>query len=220
MIYFCFRLVMHGRIFTASCEKNLKQYEKCNILWVIMWYKRYILSSCSWSKMRRYSDTNAGSAYSYNCHQNSRKPREEDDSLEIRLRCPRISSFGWCLKLYSLVLGGLGLFLSFFWVCFQLYVLSQTNNYELRLQRWDEKHYILLSLKNGLIRYLDIFLGLLLFLSLICLLYGGYSESQIWIITFIIISLGVVLSYWGSYLYNNHVGGDYSDYEEQVTMEI
>ena len=58
-----------------------------------------------------------------------------DDSLEIKLRCPRITSFGWCLKLYSLVLGGLGLLLSFVWVCFQLYVLSQTTNTELRLQR-------------------------------------------------------------------------------------
>ena len=58
-----------------------------------------------------------------------------DDSLEIKLRCPRISSFGWCLRLYSLVLGGLGLLLSFIWICFQLYVLSQTTNTELRLQR-------------------------------------------------------------------------------------
>ena len=58
-----------------------------------------------------------------------------DDSLEIKLRCPRISSFGWCLRLYSLVLGGLGLLLSSIWICFQLYVLSQTTNTELRLQR-------------------------------------------------------------------------------------
>jgi hypothetical protein len=33
------------------------------------------------------------------------------------------------------VLAGLGLILSAAWVCFQLYVLSQTTNYELRLQR-------------------------------------------------------------------------------------
>ena len=59
----------------------------------------------------------------------------EDDSLEIKLRCPRISSFSWCLRLYSLVLGGLGLLLSSIWICFQLYVLSQTTNTELRLQR-------------------------------------------------------------------------------------
>ena len=64
-----------------------------------------------------------------------RGEEESDDSLEIKLRCPRISSFGWCLRLYSLVLGGLGLLLSSIWVCFQLYVLSQTTNTELRLQR-------------------------------------------------------------------------------------
>merc|ERR1712223_2117093 len=64
--------------------------------------------------------------------------------------CPRVSSFRWCLKLYSLVLAALGLLLSFIWICFQLYVLSQTTIYELRLQR-----------------YLDIFLGLLLLLSFI-----------------------------------------------------
>ena len=51
----------------------------------------------------------------------------ESDSLVIKLRCPRISSIKWCLKLYSLVLGGLGLLLSFVWVCFHLYVLSQTT---------------------------------------------------------------------------------------------
>ena len=61
---------------------------------------------------------------------------DHEDSLEIQLRCPRISSFGWCLRLYSLVLGGLGLLLSFIWVCFQLYVLSQTTNPELRMQRY------------------------------------------------------------------------------------
>ena len=59
----------------------------------------------------------------------------ENDSLKIKLQCPRILSFSWCLRLYILVLGGLGLLLSFIWVCFQLYVLSQTTNTELRLQR-------------------------------------------------------------------------------------
>ena len=60
---------------------------------------------------------------------------DQEGGLEIQLRCPRFSSFGWCLRLYILVLGGLGLLLSSIWVCFQLYVLSQTTNTELRLQR-------------------------------------------------------------------------------------
>ena len=73
--------------------------------------------------------------YSYSYRSPAGVRDGQEDSLEIKLRCPRISSFHWCLKLYSLVLGGLGLILSFIWVCFQLYVLSQTTNYELRLQR-------------------------------------------------------------------------------------
>jgi hypothetical protein len=43
--------------------------------------------------------------------------------------------FRWCLKLYTLVLGALGCFLAFIWVCFHLYVLSQTEVHELRMLR-------------------------------------------------------------------------------------
>jgi len=100
-------------------------------------------------------------SYTYQSPPGGRDGHQEE-SLEIKLRCPRVSSFRWCLKLYSLVLAALGLLLSFIWICFQLYVLSQTTIYELRLQR-----------------YLDIFLGLLLLLSLVCLLYGSYCESHL-----------------------------------------
>ena len=37
----------------------------------------------------------------------------ESEGLVIKLKCPGVLSFKWCLKLYSLVLGGLGLLLSF-----------------------------------------------------------------------------------------------------------
>jgi len=139
-------------------------------------------------------------SYTYQTPPGGREGQEE--SLEIKLRCPRISSFRWCLKLYSLVLAALGLLLSFIWVCFQLYVLSQTTNYELRLQR-----------------YLDIFLGLLLLLSLVCLLYGSYSESRIWIIAFITGSLAVVLTYWCWYLYIKYSGMEYPE-SEQTAGEV
>ena len=59
----------------------------------------------------------------------------DSDGLVIKLRCPGILSFKWCLKLYSLVLGGLGLLLSFIWVFFHVYVLSQTSLQELRQLR-------------------------------------------------------------------------------------
>jgi len=134
-------------------------------------------------------------SYSYQTPPGGREGQEE--SLEIKLRCPRITSFRWCLKLYSLVLAGVGLLLSFIWICFQLYVLSQTTTHELRLQR-----------------YLDIFLGLLLLVSLVCLLYGGYSESRLWIIAFITGSLAVVLTYWSWFLYIKYSGMEYPESEE------
>ena len=59
----------------------------------------------------------------------------DNDSLVIKLSCPRVASFKWCLKLYSMVMGGLGILLSFIWGCFHLYVLSQTSLDELRQQR-------------------------------------------------------------------------------------
>jgi len=140
-------------------------------------------------------------SYTYQSPPGGRDGHQEE-SLEIKLRCPRVSSFRWCLKLYSLVLAALGLLLSFIWICFQLYVLSQTTIYELRLQR-----------------YLDIFLGLLLLLSLVCLLYGSYCESRIWIIAFITGSLAVVLTYWCWYLYIKYSGMEYPE-SEQTAGEV
>ena len=70
-----------------------------------------------------------------------------------------------------------------------------------------------------LFRYLDIFLGLLLLLSLVCLLYGSYSESRIWIIAFITGSLAVVLTYWCWYLYIKYSGMEYPE-SEQTAGEV
>jgi len=124
----------------------------------------------------------------------------DTDSLVIKLRCPRLSSIRWCLKLYSLVLGGLGLLLSFVWVCFHLYVLSQTTTQELRL-----------------LRYFDIFLGLFLFLSMISLLYGGYSHSRLSITVFITSSLAVMISYWCWYAYSSYYCEELSVYDNQAS---
>ena len=63
-------------------------------------------------------------SYTYQTPPGGREGQEE--SLEIKLRCPRISSFRWCLKLYSLVLAALGLLLSFIWVCFQVNTSTPT----------------------------------------------------------------------------------------------
>ena len=68
-------------------------------------------------------------------------------------------------------------------------------------------------------RYLDIRLGLVLLLSLVCLLYAGYSQSRIWIIAFITASLAVVLTYWCWYLYIKASGIDFPDSEE-ITWDV
>ena len=76
--------------------------------------------------------------YSYSYQNNP--PGGDTDSLVIKLRCPTISSFTWCLKLYSMVLGFLGIGLSFIWIFFHLYVCSQTSLQELRHQRYRVSH--------------------------------------------------------------------------------
>ena len=58
-----------------------------------------------------------------------------DNSFILKLHCPAITSVKWMVKLYSLVMGGLGVILSFTWICFHLYVLSMTSLIELRQQR-------------------------------------------------------------------------------------
>ena len=83
-------------------------------------------------------------AYSY---QNTPK-NVNSDGLVFKLRCSGILSFKRCLRLYSLVLGGLGLLLSFTWVCFHVYVLSQTSLQELRQLRLEILAELILKKKD------------------------------------------------------------------------
>lgn len=76
---------------------------------------------------------------------------------------------------------------SFLWVCLHLFVLSQTQNYELRLSR-----------------YLEIGLGLLMFISCVCLVYGGFVESRTWLTVFSTGSMLVLLSYWGWFFWDKY----------------
>ena len=72
-----------------------------------------------------------------------------NDRVTIVLKCPNISSLHWCLSLYSLVLGGIGMIFSTLWVVGHGYVLSQTNEGGLRVQRWTHIAYFLaLNQKN------------------------------------------------------------------------
>ena len=68
-------------------------------------------------------------------------------------------------------------------------------------------------------RYADIFLGLILFLSTLSLLYGGYFYSQVSIIAFITSSLGVMISYWSLYAYASYNQDDLPVYDDQVRLE-
>ena len=69
----------------------------------------------------------------------------------------------WIVKLYSLVLGGLGVILSFTWICFHLYVLSVTSLAELRQHRLVQVLKVvkktegeLISYFNSLLRFIDL----------------------------------------------------------------
>ena len=66
----------------------------------------------------------------YTCQSNSA------EEVTILLKCPHLSSFSWCLKLYAMVCGGMGVIFSFFWVVGQGYVLGQTEDADLRMQRY------------------------------------------------------------------------------------
>ena len=73
---------------------------------------------------------------------------------------------------------------------------------------------------NLLCRYLDIFLGLLLLLSMFSLLYGSYGESSIFLIGFLALSLAVVIVYWCWYFYIKYAVTDYPAFDEQVSTSL
>ena len=57
------------------------------------------------------------------------------EGVTILLSCPRLSSYSWCLKLYAMVMGGVGVLFSVLWVVGHGYVLGQTEESSLRMQR-------------------------------------------------------------------------------------
>ena len=69
------------------------------------------------------------------------------------------------------------------------------------------------------LRYLDICLGIILLVSMLCLLYGTYSQSPHFLILFFILSLVVVIGYWTWYVYVNFVSQDSPVFEDQVRVE-
>ena len=56
--------------------------------------------------------------------------------LLLRYAFPSLSSCRWCLKLYSLVVGGMGILFTFLWIVIHIYVLSQIKDgADLKVQR-------------------------------------------------------------------------------------
>ena len=64
---------------------------------------------------------------------------------------------------------------------------------------------------------MDIFLGLLMLLAMVSLLYGSYFQLSLFIIVFLAFSLAVVVVYWCWYFYNKYAGGEYPVFQQQVS---
>ena len=80
--------------------------------------------------------------------------------------------------------------------------------------------YLYLHIYCAHCRYLDICLGLILLVSMLCLLYGTYSQSPHFLILFFILSLVVVIGYWTWYVYVNFVSQDSPVFEDQVNWNL
>ena len=53
---------------------------------------------------------------------------------------------------------------------------------------------------------------------MLSLLYGSYSDSNLFIIGFLASSLAVVIAYWCWYSYMKYAGGDYPVFQEEVSL--
>ena len=107
------------------------------------------------------------------------------EGVTILLKCPHLSSFSWCLRLYAMVCGGMGVIFSILWVVGHSYVLVHSEDTDLRAQRYEggfcyipEPSQIIVIrcqskiLNSILCRFVDILLGLSLLLSHLVLCYG------------------------------------------------
>ena len=65
---------------------------------------------------------------------------------------------------------------------------------------------------------MDILLGMILTLSFISLSYGGHSTKSMFLIAFLISSLGVLVTYWTAFIYRGLIGIEYSDRNDKVLV--
>ena len=124
-----------------------------------------------------------------------------NSGVTILLSCPSLSSYSWVLKLYAKVFGGMGVLLSTLWVVGHTYVLYQTEDKELRIQR-----------------YVSIFLGLSLLLSHLLLCYGSVQERRATVTLFFILSMAVLVLYWAWFGYLKY-GMEDGEASKEVSCE-
>jgi len=110
---------------------------------------------------------------------------QSDGGVTVKVRFPSLASCHWCLKLYGLVVGGMGIIFSLLWVIVHAYVITQiVDDDDLKVQR-----------------YMDICMGLSLLVSLVSLEYGSMSGERGPLALFLILSLATIAGYWLWFLY-------------------
>jgi len=110
---------------------------------------------------------------------------QSEGGVTVKVRFPSLTSCHWCLKLYALVVGGMGIIFSLLWVIVHAYVITQiVDDDDLKVQR-----------------YMDICMGLSLLVSLVSLEYGSMSSERGPLALFLILSLATIAGYWLWFLY-------------------
>jgi len=110
---------------------------------------------------------------------------QSEGGVTVKVRFPSLASCHWCLKLYGLVVGGMGIIFSLLWVIVHAYVITQiVDDDDLKVQR-----------------YMDICMGLSLLVSLVSLEYGSMSSERGPLALFLILSLATIAGYWLWFLY-------------------
>ena len=122
----------------------------------------------------------------------------------------------------------MGVIFSILWVVGQGYVLGQTEDTDLRAQRYEggfcyipETSQIIVIrcqskiLNSILCRFVDILLGLSLLLSHLVLCYGSVQERRATVTLFFILSMALLVLYWAWFGYLKYCMGD-----EEASKEV
>jgi len=141
---------------------------------------------------------------SYSEHQNqSTTSLSANDRVTILLRCPPMSACVWCVKLYSTVLAGCMVLFSLLWIIGHTYVLAQTEEGTLKVQR-----------------YVDIVLGLSFLLTHLVLMYSSKHESRSHLTLYFVLSVSTLLLYWAWFVYLKYAVGESEASKEMSDISL